>query len=94
MDFASEQACKFAANGKAQASAAIFSAGAGIRLLKCLEYQFLFLQGDTDAGIRHFKGDHGRRLIEQRMLRGPASQSRRNTQAHTAHGGELEAVRR
>ena len=45
MDLAAEQARQLAADRKAEAGAAVFPAGAGIRLLECLEDQLLLLQG-------------------------------------------------
>ena len=45
MNFAAQQAREFAADGKAEAGAAVFAAGAGVRLLERLEDQFLFFQG-------------------------------------------------
>ena len=93
MDFAAEQARKLAADGEAQAGAAIFSAGAGIRLLKRLEDQLLLFQGNADAGIGNLKGDNGRRVVEDGMFGAPAAHGRRNAEAHAALGGKLERVR-
>ena len=62
MDFAAEQACQFAADGKTEAGAAIFPAGAGVGLLERLEDQLLLFQGNADAGIGHLEGDDGRRV--------------------------------
>ena len=73
MDFAAEQARKFAADGKAEAGAAIFAAGAGVGLLERLEDQFLFLQRNADAGVGHLEGDDGGRVIEDRVLGAPAA---------------------
>ena len=61
MDFAAEQACEFAADGKPEAGAAIFAAGAGVGLLERLEDELLLFRGDADAGVGHFEGDDGRR---------------------------------
>src|SRR6202043_61020 len=49
VDFTAEQACKFAADGETEAGAAVFPAGAGIRLLERLEDQLLLLQRNADA---------------------------------------------
>ena len=73
MNFAAEQACKLAADGKAEAGAAIFAAGAGVGLLERLEDQLLLFQRNADAGIGHLEGDHRGRLIEHRMLGAPAA---------------------
>ena len=93
MDFAAEQAREFAADGETEAGAAIFAAGAGIRLLERLEDQLLLFQGDADAGIGHLEGDDGRRVVEDRMLGAPAADGGRDGQLHAALGGELEGVR-
>ena len=73
MDFAAEQARQFAADGEAEAGAAIFPAGAGVGLLERLEDQLLLFQGNADAGVGHLEGDHGRRMVEDRMFGAPAA---------------------
>ena len=93
MDFAAEQACEFAADGQAEAGAAVFAAGAGVRLLERLEDQFLFLQGNADPGVGHLEGDDGGRVIEDRVLGAPAADGGRDVQLHAAFRGELERVR-
>src|SRR6185437_3280125 len=51
LDLAAQQAGELAADGKSQAGAAVLAAGAGIRLLECLEDDSLLIGGDTDAGV-------------------------------------------
>ena len=93
LDFAAEQVRKFAADGEAQAGAAVFAAGAGVGLLERLEDDLLLLQRNADAGVGHFEGDDGRRLVEHRMIRAPAADRGRHVQPHAAVLGELEGVR-
>src|SRR5258706_628678 len=93
MDFASEQTCKLAADGEAEAGAAVFSAGARVRLLKRLKDQLLLFRGNTNAGVGSLKGDNGWRVIQDRMLGAPASHRGRNVQSHAAFCRELERVR-
>ena len=92
MDFAAEQAREFAADRKAKTGAAVFAAGAGVRLLECLEDQLLLLQGNADAGIGDLEGDHGRRGVEHRMIRAPTAECAGDLQPHFAFAGELEGV--
>ncbi len=93
MDFAAEQICKLPADGKAEAGAAVFSAGACIRLLERLKDQLLFFRGNTYAGVGNLKGDNCWSLIQDRMLAAPAPDRRRDVQPHAALGGKLERVR-
>ena len=93
VNFAAEQARQFAADGKAEAGAAVFPAGAGVRLLERLEDQLLFLQRNADAGVGHLEGDDGGRVIEDRVLCAPAADGGRYVQLHAALRGELERVR-
>src|ERR1700734_3893149 len=73
VDFAAKQARKFTAPGQPEAGAAIFSAGAGIGLLKRLEDQFLLFKRNADACVGYLEGDNGRRVIEDRMFGAPAA---------------------
>ena len=76
MDFATEQVCKLAADGEAEAGTAVFPAGASIRLLKRFEDQLLLFQGNADAGVGNLKGDDCRRVVQDRMFGTPASDRR------------------
>jgi hypothetical protein len=60
VNFAAEQACKFAADGESETRTAIFSAGAGVCLLERFEDQLLLFQGNANAGVGHFEGDNAR----------------------------------
>ena len=71
-DFAAEQRRKFAADGQAQAGAAVFAAGAGVGLLKRLENEFLLFRRDSDAGVGHRNGDGCPRGSQHRMVRRPS----------------------
>src|SRR6202011_1138845 len=93
MNFTTQQVRQLAADRQTEASAAVFSAGAGIRLLECLEDQLLLLLGNADAAIRHLEGDDGGRMAEDGMLGAPAAQGGRNAEPHAALRGELECVR-
>ena len=50
-DFAAEQRREFAADGQAQAGAAVFAAGAGVGLLEGLEDESSVSRRDADAGV-------------------------------------------
>ena len=52
LNLAAQQASQFTADGQAQARASVFTAGAGICLLEGLEDDALFVESDSDAGIR------------------------------------------
>jgi hypothetical protein len=92
MDFAAKQARKLTADSKAKARAAVFPAGAGIRLLEGFEDQLLLVLRNADAGIGYFKRDHRGRIVENGVFGAPAAKRRRDTQADAALGGELEGV--
>ena len=64
LDFATQQARQFAADGQTQTGAAVFAARPCVRLLKRLEDDALFFGRDTDAGIGNFEGDDRRRAIQ------------------------------
>jgi hypothetical protein len=51
LQFAAEQARDLAADGKAKAGAAIFTAGGAVGLLERLEDQLLLVLGNADAGV-------------------------------------------
>ena len=59
LDFAAEQAGQFAADGQAQAGAAVLAAGAGVGLLEGLEDDALLFRRDADAGVGDLEGDDG-----------------------------------
>src|SRR5260370_42338253 len=88
MDLAAEQICELPADGEAEAGAAVFPAGACIRLLECLKDQLLFFRGNTYARVGNLKGDDRRSMIQDRMLAAPAPDSRRNAQPPAAFGGK------
>src|SRR5437660_4798697 len=51
LNFAGEEGCQLTADREAQTGPAVFSARAGIGLLKGLENAFLLLGQDTDSGV-------------------------------------------
>src|SRR5215469_5015509 len=55
LNFAAEQVRELAADGEAEARAAVFAAGAGVGLLECFEDDLLFFRWDADTGIRYFE---------------------------------------
>ena len=57
LDLAAEQVGELAADGEAQAGAAVLAAGAGVRLLERLEDDLLLLGRDADAGVGDLEGD-------------------------------------
>src|SRR6185312_1698877 len=92
VNLAAEQACEFTADGKAKSRAAVFAAGAGIRLLECLEDQLLLFERNADAGVGDFEGDHGRRRVQYRVVAAPAPDRRFHLELHAAFRSELEGV--
>src|SRR6516225_1569745 len=92
VNFTTKQVRQLAADGKSKPRAAIFTAGAGVGLLKCLKDQLLLLQGNPDPGIGNLEGDHGRRVVENGMFRAPAADCGCDAQTDTAFGRELEGV--
>ena len=60
LNLAAEQAGQLAADGEAEAGAAVLAAGAGVGLLERLEDDALLLGRDADAGVRHLEGDDAR----------------------------------
>src|SRR5262249_12809650 len=93
LDLAAEQRRELAADGEAEARAAIAPAGARIGLLEGLEDQFLLVAGNADAGVRDVKADDARRLVEDTVLRIPPTLGGEYAQAHAAALGELERIR-
>ena len=80
LDFAAEQDGQLAADGEAQAGAAVFARGAGVGLLEGLEDEPLLLRRDADAGVLDGEGQHLLRLAEHRVIR-RSSRSRRSRRA-------------
>ena len=56
-DLAAEQHRQLAADGQAEAGAAVLARGAGVGLLEGLEDQPLLLRRDADAGVLDGEGD-------------------------------------
>ena len=92
MDLPAKQVGQLAADGEAQAGAAVLAAGAGVGLLEGLEDDLLLLDRNADAGIGDLERHHRRRLVEHRMLRAPTAHRRRDVEPHAALGGELEVL--
>ena len=92
MDFATEQARQFAADGKAEAGAAVFSAGRGVGLLECFEDDLLFLGRDADTGVADFEGHDRRCLAEHWVVRAPATHRGGDIKTNRPLSGEFERI--
>ena len=57
LDLAAEQHGQLAADGEAEAGAAVLARGAGVGLLEGLEDEPLLLRRDADAGVLDGEGD-------------------------------------
>ena len=57
LDFAAEQVREFAADREPEPRAPVTAIGAGVRLLKGLEYDALLLRRNADAGVGHLERD-------------------------------------
>ena len=89
---AAQQLGQLAADGEAEARAAVLAAGAGVGLLEGLEHDLLLLDRDADAGVGDLEGHHRARLVERHVVGAPAGLGRHDAQAHAALGGELQRV--
>ena len=58
LNLATEQGCQLAADRQTEPGATKPAIGAGIRLLKGLENDFLLLGRDADTGVRHLEGNY------------------------------------
>src|SRR5205807_9033100 len=63
-DLAAQQARDLAADGEAEAGAAVLAGGRGVGLLERLEDDALLLLGDADAGIDDAERDDARGAVE------------------------------
>src|SRR5215467_5730009 len=93
MDFTAEEVGQFATDRQAKAGPAVFATGAGISLVEGLEDDLLLLERDTDSGIGDLESNYRGRLLEHRMVLGPAGFRGVHVEANTAAFGELEGVR-
>ena len=92
LDFAAEQHRQLAADGEAQAGAAVFARGAGVGLLEGFEDEPLLLRRDADAGVLDGEGDDLLGLAEHRMIGAPALRGQADAHLDVAVGGELDGV--
>ena len=92
LDFAAEQHGQLAADGEAQAGAAVFAGGAGVGLLEGLEDEPLLLRRDADAGVLDGEGDDLLGLAEHRVIGAPALRGEIDAHIDVAVGGELDGV--
>ena len=83
LDFAAQEHGQFAADGQAEAGAAVFARRAGVGLLEGLEDEPLLLRRDADARVLDGEGDDLPRLAEHRVIGAPAR--RGEADAHVAH---------
>ncbi len=79
VDFAAQQAGDFAADGQAQAGAAIAAAGAAVGLLEGLENDLLLVGRNADAGVRDREGDHAAGAVQAFVVVPPAAGDARLT---------------
>ena len=86
LDLAAEQHGQLAADGEAQAGAAVFAGGAGVGLLEGLEDEPLLLRRDADAGILDGEGDDLAGLAEHRVIGRPALRRRDRRARRRGHG--------
>ena len=91
-DFAAQQPRDFAADRQAQSRAAVFAAGAAVRLLERLEDDLLFLRRNADAGIADRKRDDRTRVIERFVVRAPAFGDLRDAEGHLPLSVNLNAL--
>src|SRR5690348_11680838 len=93
LNFATEEAGKFAADGKAETCAAVLARSACIGLLEGFEDDALLLLRNADAGIGDFERDHGADGAENRMIWRPTACNTLDGKAHLALLSEFESVR-
>ena len=95
VQLAAEQVGDLAADGQAQAGAAVLAAGAAVGLLERLEDDLLLVLGDADAGVdRPRSRSPCRRCSATRCRRSTRADRRRKIRRrHAAPFGELERVR-
>ena len=92
LDFAAEQHGQLAADGKAEAGAAVFAGSAGVGLLEGLEDEPLLLRRDADAGVLDGEGYDLRGLAEHRVIGAPALRGKTDAHFDVAVSGEFDGV--
>src|SRR5580693_4945586 len=75
LDFSTQKARQFAADGKTKSGSAVFAAGACIGLLEGLKDDSLFVQRNADAGIGNRECNHRSAGAENGMILRPAFRS-------------------
>ena len=91
-DFAAQQHGQLAADGEAEAGAAVLARGAGVGLLEGLEDEPLLLRRDADAGVLHGEGDHLLGLGQHRVIGAPARRGKADANLDVAMRRELDGV--
>ena len=91
-NLAAQQAGQLTADGQPKTSAAVFAAGAGIRLLKRLEDNPLFLERNTNPRVGDLEGNNRSGPAQDRVVLAPSSLGYRNRKTYTALLGELECI--
>ena len=92
LDLAAEQHGQLAADGEAEAGAAVFARRAGVGLLERLEDEPLLLRRDADAGVLDGEGDDLLGLAEHRVIGAPALRGEADANLDVAVRGELDGV--
>src|SRR6185369_5130165 len=72
-DLTAEQTRELAADGQAQASAAVLARGRSVGLLEGLEDDLLLVARDADAGVRHREGQHLAGSVQLFVVARPAA---------------------
>ena len=83
-DFAAQQHGQLAADGEAEAGAAVLARGAGVGLLEGLEDEPLLLRRDADARVLDGEGDDLLGLAQHRVIDAPARRGKADTDVHMA----------
>ncbi len=91
-DFAAQEHGQLAADGQAEAGAAVLARGAGVGLLEGLEDEPLLLRRDADAGVLDGEGDDLLGLAQHRVIDAPARRGKADTDVHMALRRELDGV--
>ena len=91
-DFAAQEHGQLAADGQAQAGAAVLARGAGVGLLERLEDEPLLLGRHADARVLDGEGDDLLGLAQHRVIDAPARRGEADADIHMALRRELDGV--
>src|SRR5205807_2265156 len=91
-DLAAEQARQLAADGQAEAGAAVLAARAAVGLLERLEDDLLLVRRDADARIRYGEGEDNRSPVQLLITHAPAPFCGLDAESNLSGMRELERV--